>query len=554
MHTCPKYGAFYMGERIRVGNQELRPGDYLAFQGKSVPEFQESSYGGTIEDIRGGGFYGRAIVFHDFVVKTTQPDSWHLLWRRLNRIQSHGSVVFPPQESEHAAKLDHLSANIIHKLVPHATGGIVISPESYGYTIIDQLGFAQIMERLQGRGARFNAVVDENARFGAVRKKIWELGVAAGIEHAAQVHPNNPFGKPNLWTIDGDRFVWLDTLPAISHTGFVLPAFYFNFHNDVRRKIGNDELTFNRIHTDKLRVFIERNTQVIPDVIVQELFGHLHLYDEIWEMYKDELRDERQVFIGSALKNKIISVEHAIRLSSSDLEYYAFLTKMVVEPAVNAFIEFVESTPFSRVFRDQQFRQDIVRFIHEPQFRAEKIMENIALKGVKDAYLHGLISEYEYRQAWDILQSKSRNNNKLAATYLFLQTHYLVTGAIINSISIPVMASAIFAEDPLARLSLGLFIDWVVPSIVRASSTLVVALATQQNLTAAIVASSVPKAGSYIAIPADVAHRFGKQSEQIWHYTKRGIVASFSSILRPWGGWNSDLEERLWETLQAEKW
>ena len=42
--------------------------------------------------------------------------------------------------------------------------------------------------------------------------------------------------------------------------------------------------------------------------------------------------------------------------------------------------------------------------------------------------------------------------------------------------------------------------------------------------------------------------------ELVRHYLKRGLIASLSKLLRPWGGWNSDLEEKLWNALKAEKW
>lgn len=466
---------------------------------------------------------------------------------------SHGSVIFPPQVAETAAQLDFLSTRIIHKTIPYLTGGQVISPNSFGYTQLESSGFAQVVERMSGRGAKFDTRLGENAKFKQIRQRIWDLGIVLGIEQAAQVHPENPFGKPNLWTIDGEKFIWLDTLPAIPHTGLVLPAFYFGFHEDVKQRIGNGDLTFNRIHTDRFRSAIQANAELIPASVLDELDFYTSLYDEVWEANKEELHNEKQVLIKFALTNGIIDAGQAGRISNSSLEYYAFVTKMIIEPAVRAFIEFAENTPIGKVFSDKQFRRDIVRFIGDPQFRADKIIKNTALKGIEDAYQLGLVSEEEYKETWRIFQTKN-NGNKLASTYLFLQSYYLITGAVINSISIPVIASSVIAENPIARLSLGLFIDLVVPSVVRAVSTAAVGLATQQDLKAAIIASSIPKAGSYIGVPVDVAHKFGKQSELIWHYTKRGIIASLSKILRPWGGWNSDLEEALWKKLRVEKW
>ena len=542
-----------MTERLKIGKQEISIGSHATFNITGIESPKDISYEGIVEDIRGGGFCGKALLFPDCVVKTTEPDPWHLLWRRVNRLASHGSVIFPPQVAETAAQLDSLSTRIIHKTVPYLTDGQVVSPNSFGYTQLESLGFAQVVERMNGRGAKFDASLGESAKFKQIRQRIWDLGITMGIEQAAQVHPENPFGKPNLWTIDGEKFIWLDTLPAIPHTGFVLPAFHFGFHQDVKQRIGNGDLTFNRIHTDKFRLAIRTNAELIPASALDELDFYTSLYDEVWESSKEELHNEKQVLIKFALTNGIIDASQADRISNSSFEYYAFVTKMIVDPAVRAFIEFAENTPIGKVFSDKQFRRDIVRFMGDPQFRADKIIKNTALRGMEDAYQLGLVSDEEYKEAWRIFQTKN-HGNKLATTYLFLQSYYLVTGAIINSISIPVIASSVIAENPIARLSLGLFIDLVVPSVVRAASTAAVGLATHQDLRAAIIASSIPKAGSYIGVPADVAHKFGKQSELIWHYTKRGIIASLSKILRPWGGWNSDLEKSLWDKLSVEKW
>lgn len=542
-----------MAERLKVGNTEINIGSHITFNVTGVDGSGISNHQGVVEDIRGGGFYGKALLFPDFVVKTTEPDPWHLLWRRVNRLASHGSVIFPPQVAETAAQLDSLSTRMIHKTIPYLTEGRVTSPDSFGYTQLESLGFAQVVERMNGRGAKFNAGSRENAKFEEIRQRIWNLGITLGLEQAAQVHPENPFGKPNLWTTDGENFIWLDTLPAIPHTGFVLPAFNFGFHKDVRQRIGNGDLTFNRIHTDRFRSGIRANPGLIPTKVLDELDFYATLYDGVWEASRQELSDERGLLINFAVKNRVINPSQAGRISNSNVEYYAFVSRMIIDPAVKAFTDFAENTPVGRVFSDEQFRRDIARFISDPQFRANEIIKNTTLKGIEDAHQLGLISGEEYDEAWRIFQTKN-HGSKLATTYLFLQSYYLVTGAIINSISIPVIASSVIAENPMARLSLGLFIDLVVPSIVRAASTAAVGLATRQDLKAAIIASSIPKAGSYIGVPADVAHKFGKQSELIWHYTKRGIIASLSKILRPWGGWNSDLEESLWEVLRVEKW
>jgi len=151
-------------------------------------------------------------------------------------------------------------------------------------------------------------------------------------------------------------------------------------------------------------------------------------------------------------------------------------------------------------------------------------------------------------------QLSQKQRRKLASTYLGLQAWYTISSNIINAVSIPLIASSIVAENPGVRLALGLFVDIVVPPVVRMASTLAVSLMTKQELKTAIKVSALPKLGGYLAVPADMAHRFGNRSEMIWHYTKRGLIASLSKVLRPWGGWNSDLEATLWEKLRVESW
>jgi hypothetical protein len=128
---------------------------------------------------------------------------------------------------------------------------------------------------------------------------------------------------------------------------------------------------------------------------------------------------------------------------------------------------------------------------------------------------------------------------------------YAASSGVMNALSLSVGASVLFAENPLSRMALAGFIEFVLPSIVRASSTALVSLFTKQDLRTAIKYSAIPFFG-HAAIVADLAKRYGDRSEMIWHYTKRGLIASLSKVLRPWGGWNSDLEANLWEKLKLE--
>jgi len=267
--------------------------------------------------------------------------------------------------------------------------------------------------------------------------------------------------------------------------------------------------------------------------------------------------NKRQLVVEDAVNRSIISKDKGHELMRSNTAYASFLINTIIQPAKGAFLEFIGDTKLYRVFADKEFQNDIRKFINDPIFRRYRFIENTILNGTREAYNLGLITDEEWTDVWDVLNQTAMSKKearKLASTYLGLQAWYTISGQIINSISIPLIASAVIAENPGARLALGLFVDIVIPPVIRAASTIATSMMTKQELKTAIKMSALPKAGSYVAIPADIAHRFGNRSEMIWHHTKRGLIASLSKILKPWGGWNSDLEETLWEKLKVEKW
>ncbi len=549
-------------ERFRIRDEKLKIGDQFHCEAQVLKpdSFGETpTVGGTIEDIRGGGFYGRVLLFSDEVIKSAEPDPWHLLWRRLNwRLQP-----FPPQSSELAAQLDYLAGSIIHRVIPTTTSGRIIAPEPIGYVDLGPLGYGQALERMRGRGARFLHGLDENLKFAETRKQLWEIGKALGIEHTAQVHKNNPFGKQNIWITDDGRMIWLDTLPAIPHTGMVLPFFYFPFHRDIRKGMGKEEVTFNQINTSRMREYLTKNDNLFTSSTREELDFYLTTYDRTLEAYAQEANEQwgassnkRRTIIEDSLNRNLISQEQAKRLYESNLSYGRFIIGLVTKPGIDAFLELIQNRRIYRVVFDKEFQGDIVKFLNDSNFRRQRIIENTTLQGMREAYLLGLVSDEEWQEAWELLEEpliSGGEAKKLAATYVSLQTWYAASSALMNILSASVGVSVLFSERPLARLALAGFIEFVLPSIVRVSSTALVETLTNQDIKTAIKVSGVPFFG-HLAVVADLAHRYGDRSEKIWHYTKRNIIASLSKMLRPWGGWNSDLEAELWEKLRAEKW
>lgn len=108
-------------------------------------------------------------------------------------------------------------------------------------------------------------------------------------------------------------------------------------------------------------------------------------------------------------------------------------------------------------------------------------------------------------------------------------------------------------ENKEAAVATGLFVGWVLPSIIRPAITMLAQELSGIDLKTAMKISALPKAGSYLAVPADLAanlkHLSGS-SEEIWHYTLRNLVARLSKILKPWGGWGTQHEAELWDRLK----
>lgn len=539
-------------ERIATEGREIIPGSWFTTKVLS-PISKPIMVGGQVEAIREGGFYGRVMLFENEVIKTSEPDAWHKLWRHINW----GLSPFPPQSSELVAQLDFLAGKIINKTVPALTNGRVVVPDSFGYTDLGDIGYGQAIERMRGRGARFDTGHRDNEVFSQTREELWKLGVSLGLEHAAQIHPDNPFGKPNLWINNAGQMIWLDVLPAIRHTGWVWPAFNFPFHQEIRDEIGECQLTFNRIHTDRLRKYIELYPERFSGSDMDELDLYLGVYDQVSANYSlENRRGRRELIIDDALRRGIVSSDQANKIMKSDVAFARFLAGTVIRPGLEAFRDVVERANIYRAFTDKDFRGDIKRFFHNPDFRRQRFIEHTILNGARQAYELGLIDESEWKQSWQVLDNPMVNEaeaRKLASTYLGLQAWYLASSSLMNALTVSVGASVFFAEQPLQRLALAGFIEFVLPSIVRASSTALVGEMTNQDLRTAIKVSAVPYLG-HSAVVADLARRYGERSEKIWHYTKRGIIASLSKLLRPWGGWNSDLEASLWEKLRVESW
>lgn len=507
---------------------EYLPGDRVLFPlctvDRSGNTIHTANISIIIENVMGGGFFGRVLIPKDenFVIKTSLPDPWHHLWRIINW----DFTDLPTRVDESKVKLGHLATKLIHDVLPVVSQGRFYSPDSYGYTKL-ATGYASVMEKIEGRGPRFDLPKDEYEQFRLAQRELTEIGFGLGLEHVGQIHPDNPFAMANLWYDEPNKkWLWLDTTPAILHTGWVWPFFYFKFHNDIRKEFHEDKPTFNRIHTDRFRETINRLRNYFETEQYEKIMGDLSLYEKL-------LFEKEKITQGNSKKNYGAAAS-AFGETGKDIFTERFIYKFLADPS----------------FRREKL-QTLIRIAKDPIFRVFWVNKNFILSGIERARKEGIITEVELQNAWrevatvEQITPDSPKNRKF---YTSLQLYYIVTGQIINAIEASSYLSAIFSENPVANISLGVFMGWVFPSIFRPSTTLLIGKLNNADLRAAATVSAIPKLGSYTGVIAQIAVDGGSKTKQVWHYTVRNIIAALSKI-KPEGGWGTQLEAELWNKL-----
>ena len=489
----------------------------------------------NVERITSGGFFGNVVILSDSVLKTTTPDNLHELLRRIN-----WPIPFPSRSNETAAELDYLAGRIIHTATPPLTEGAIITPNALGYSHLDQrLGFAQHIERMRGSGPTFKDKGDENRKIQSARQTLWDLRSDLGAEHIAQVHPKNPFGKANLWVSETGQIIWLDYLPAIRHTGKVRPFFHFPFHNEVQQTFGSDKPTYNRIHTDILRRTLATQTKRFSPEDKGVLEGLLSLYEQRWQEYESwSNQDPRELFITDALNRGLISNKYADRLRASGLSYELYQTKELARLGLHTFLDIVKSSPL-KIFWNREFQRNVVKFGLNPQYRRQQVLEHTTLWGMKQAHDHGFISDEEFNHALSFVPEHDLR------MYVGLQTWYFLNSRLIDAVTVPLAAAAITSDHPVEAGAAVSAFNIFAPGVIRAVSTVIADKLSTTDLKRAALVSAIPVVGNYAAIPMQLRYAYGEKAEDIQHYTMRALIAAVSKI-RPWGGWNSDLEEKLW--------
>src|SRR5258708_7130275 len=488
------YKEFYPGQPLSFELKTLGSDGYVSTEQRNV----------VIDEIRGGGFFGKVLIPKDepFVIKTSLPDPAHHLARTLYW----GFREFPAQTNETDAKLEHLSARIIHKVLPVLTDGKYYAPNSLGYTKLST-GYAQVLERIDGRPPRFDLPEDEITSFKKAQEDLSKLAFELGLEQVGQVHPENPFGMANVW-IDKKRniFVWLDTAAAMEHKG---PYKLFKFHKDIRNKFDEKKPTFNRIHTDRFLTTLRKNK-------------YLFSYEEFKEIEGDAL-----------LYEKLYQEKSPSKLSADDF----------FDSSDELLDNFVKGLP-NRIGKIAGSLLSPARIVFDENYR-----DTTTLSGVKRAREQGIISSEELKQAEKVIYEVEHNPIK-KQTMLSLYLFYFFVGRSSDIITATIFANSLLSDGFLPGLiKAGLF-DSLYAPLVRRFGTLAIARSHKTDLGVAATVASIPfiPGSAYSAVPAQIAVSSAKKSELIWHYRVREQIAKLSRI-HPAGGYGSRIETELWNKM-----
>lgn len=485
-------------EREKNPYELFSRGDSLTIEqislGSSIPFVRNLE----IEETHSEGFYGKVLIIKDepIVIKSTQPgDAWHDYWRWANW----DYMPFPPQVNELDAQLHHLATKIIHKVIPVISGGKFYAPDSEGYTKLST-GFAQIVEKVGGRPVDLRKKGDYEA-FKEAQRELYELASDLGFEQAGQIHPKNPFGLANIrFDEENNQFIWLDTLPAIPHRTFVKPFFHYEFHEDIKRKFKSKKSTFDKVHTAELMDQILNKSNLFTAKQLEDLRREIRLYVELREQKENQ----------EPPTPDIKSAERAWKEVERNLMMDA--------------LHFVPDrlTDFGKI-KDKEFRDGII------------------LSGIEEARKRKLITEEEFTEAVQRYKSDPRYEvwGKLFA-------FYFVSSTVLNLAELASPLTLLFLEDKALAASLIIFMGEVFPSILRPLAAAITQAVTKVDLKTAAAVSVIPKAGGYLAIPAQIAATEGGKSNLILDFKLREVIAKLSKI-DPAGGYGSETEAKIWK-------
>lgn len=471
----------------------------------------------VIEEERAGGFFGYARILEDenAIVKGTQPRS---RVRKFTRIANWRFHEFPSQVNEQAAQMDFLTSKLLHLVLPTLSEGRFYSPDAVGYTKLND-GYAQVLEKVKGRGPIYLEGMADYEKFKAVQKEMRELEYRQGFEHGAQIDEENPLGLPNLWRDDkNSRWIHMDTLPAFQHVP-TFGIFKFPFHQKARDHFypDSDTVTFNKLHTDAFIAEIKAQGNKFEPQKLKKIIDYAELYKTIRTEF--ELTYHPKLQVKEALK----------QFTLGSAEIGADIIKGTAAKAV-----------------------DSVWGIINPYRQQEQIFE-----GMEKAKAEGLITEEEFAKSeYEIKEGLLKKGIISRAKALGL---YVTYGAVGTATHIPelYLYAEIAKNTDLDLLSLvtsaaatfGTFMGArIAGGILRFPATHLLGAATRQDLSTAAKISLWPIVGDNIALIAQI-HADNKGDKLLTHYAIRNMLADLSTVLPttvrkplPLGGWGTDAE------------
>lgn len=449
----------------------------------------------VIDKVKSGGFFGKVLIpkNEDYIIKTSLPDPL----KHLARTLYWGLRQFPTQHNETSAKLEHIATRLIHKVLPTLTNGRFYAPDSLGYTKL-LTGYAQVLEKMEGRPPRFDLPENEIKLFQDSQKELTKLALELGFEHAGQIHPDNPFGLANLW-FDQKRgvFVWLDTIPAMQHRG------PFKFHREIRKEFKEDKPTFNKIHTDRFSETLRRYRYLFSYEEYKDIEDNLELYRRLSTEDKTTKRTPSDAFNAS------------YELMADAGDFFLHLPKKTVSAAVSP-----------------------VRVIFNKDYR-----DNVTISGVKKAQEQGIIGQREMDEAIDLIKETEKDPvRKLIMITLY--GYYFTVGRTSDLIAASIVYNGYQSDDFFMGLIKAFAFDTLYPALMRRVGTMAIGGITRTELSTAANVASVPwiPGSAYSAVPAQIAISSAKKSELIWHYRVREQIANLT-------GYGTQLEATVWNKV-----
>lgn len=507
---------------------EYKPGDTLALTivSRTPTGITEHDDEIVLEKVCPGGFFGTALFpcDRDYIIKTSMPS----YFRFFLRAQNWEHRPFPPQHSELAAQRTVIASQLIARILPIATRGKCKAPMVYGYSKLPD-GFGYVIEKVSGRGPVFTNGNADYMQFKQMQQELTNVAFALGLEHVGQIHPDNPFGLPNIWWSDEtNTFIWLDTIPAIPHRKRVWPGIHYRFHDSIKQEF-QKEITFDTIHTDRFKAYIADHKDLFTNDEYEDLLSTVSLYEQVLESEQQalcETVDKKPAYVALARAGKK-AVTHS---------------KAV------------------KVITDSEYRrttaQNMGLFITNGEYRIRTVNQ-VLFRGAIKARERGYIDDTEWDKIEALLGSKTlaalviyyRSAGALADAVLTASGAYLVVNALKTSINTNgelfdisnflQQTEHISKEELFATMLLWTFL----PPILRVIGIVGTEVLTHTKLNEAKKFASIPLipfVGYYALL-----RQYAGDSPISAHYFLRNILVTFSR-LSPSGGWGSDLEAKLW--------